>query len=118
MVIGAVESNEADHKAADELKAALGVKSKELAAALNGFWRSLRALVGTRDTRTALGITTGHNADNPDQPLIVHLFAVAHHATSGVCAGGFRAVFVRQARGGPLRSTPPARHPPTAPTPP
>jgi major membrane immunogen (membrane-anchored lipoprotein) len=37
VVIGAVKSNEADHKAADELKAALGVKSKELAAALIGF---------------------------------------------------------------------------------
>jgi major membrane immunogen (membrane-anchored lipoprotein) len=37
VVIGAVESNKADHKAADELKAALGVKSKELAAALIGF---------------------------------------------------------------------------------
>ena len=37
VVIGAVESNEADHKAADELKVALGDKSKELAAALIGF---------------------------------------------------------------------------------
>ena len=37
VVIGAVESNEANHKAADELEDALSVKAKEPAAALTGF---------------------------------------------------------------------------------
>jgi len=34
LVIGAVESNEADHKAADQLDAALGFKSKKPGTAL------------------------------------------------------------------------------------
>jgi major membrane immunogen (membrane-anchored lipoprotein) len=34
VVIGAVESNQADHKAADQLDAALGIKAKEPGTAL------------------------------------------------------------------------------------
>ena len=38
VVIGAVESNQANNKAADELEAALGVKAKEPAAAPHHIW--------------------------------------------------------------------------------
>jgi len=63
--IGAVEGNEADHQAADQLNAALGIKTKEPGTALLlGFWRNLRALVSTRGDRTALHTTNGHSADN------------------------------------------------------
>jgi major membrane immunogen (membrane-anchored lipoprotein) len=37
VVIGAVKSNQANNKAADELEAALSIKTKEPAAALLGF---------------------------------------------------------------------------------
>lgn len=64
MVIGAVESNQANNKAADELEDALSVKAKEPAASLTGFWRNLRALVGTRGTRTAFRITNAENLES------------------------------------------------------
>ena len=64
VVIRAVEGYQADHKAADELEAALGIKSQELAAELLGFWRNLRALVGARGTRTTFRISTRHSADD------------------------------------------------------
>lgn len=51
VVIGAVESNQANDKTANELEGALAIKTEEPAAALLGFWR------------------------NPTQLTLVHLFA-------------------------------------------
>ena len=63
VVIGAVESNKADHQAADQLDAALGIKTKEPGTALLfGFWRNLSVLVDTRSDRRTFGITIGHGA--------------------------------------------------------
>ena len=65
VVIGAVEGNEADHKAADQLEATLGIKTKEPGTALLfGFWRNLSVLAGTRGNRRTFGITIGHGAGN------------------------------------------------------
>ena len=65
VVIGAVESNKADHQAADQLDAALGIKTKEPGTALLfGFWRNLSVLVDTRSDRRTFGITIGHGAGN------------------------------------------------------
>ncbi|WP_161567556.1 hypothetical protein [Synechococcus sp. BS55D] len=67
VVIGAVESNEADHKAADQLDAALGIKTKEPGTALLfGFWRNLSVLVDTRGDMHRFGITVAHSADRPE----------------------------------------------------
>ena len=66
VVIGAVESNKADHQAADQLDAALGVKSKEPAAALLGFWRNPSVLAGAGGDRRTFGITTGHGHEQPN----------------------------------------------------
>ena len=66
VVIGAVESNEADPQAADQLDAALGVKSKEPGTALLfGFWRNLIVLAGTRGDRRTFGITPSPPAHAP-----------------------------------------------------
>jgi hypothetical protein len=115
VVIGAVESNETDYKAADELEAALGIKAKEPGSALLfGFWRNLRALLAsTRGNGTAFLITTGHNPDNPDQPLIVHLFApAACCATSAAASSGLLVVACRNERRGwaGLGLSAPTRH--------
>ncbi|TCD58082.1 hypothetical protein [Synechococcus sp. BS55D] len=64
MVIGAVESNQANNKAADELEPTLTVEAKEPAAALLGFWRNLRVLAGTGVDNTTFNITIGHGAGN------------------------------------------------------
>ena len=67
VVIGAVESNEADHKAADQLDAALGIKTKEPGTALLfGFWRNLSFLVDARGDMHSFGITVAHSADRPE----------------------------------------------------
>ena len=57
VVIGAIESNQANNKAADELEAALGVKAKKPTAALLGFRCNLSNLAGTGVDRPAAGIT-------------------------------------------------------------
>ena len=65
VVIGAVESNQADHQAPDQLDAALGIKTKEPGTALMfGFWRNLSVLAGTGGDRRTFGITIGHGAGN------------------------------------------------------
>ncbi len=66
VVIGAVESNQANNKAADELEAALGVKAKEPAAALLGFWRTLSALAATGVDKPTFNITVAHRTDRPE----------------------------------------------------
>ena len=65
VVIGAVESNQANNKATDELEPTLTVEAKEPAAALLGFWRNLRALAGTGVDRTAFRITIAHSSEKP-----------------------------------------------------
>lgn len=65
VVIGAVKSNQANNKAADELEAALGVKAKKPAAALTGFWRNLSVLAGTGVDKPTFNITIAHSTDRP-----------------------------------------------------
>ena len=66
VVIGAVKSNQANNKAADELEPTLTVKAKEPAAALIGFWRNLRVLAGTGVDNTTFNITIAHSTEKPD----------------------------------------------------
>ena len=75
VVIGAVKSNQANNKAADELEPTLTVEAKESAGALLGFWRNLSVLDGTGVDNTTFNITIAHRTEKPDQPVIVHLFA-------------------------------------------
>ena len=68
VVIGAVESNQANHRAANDLEPTLAIETKKPKAALLGFWRNFKALAGARTARTcqpALGITTGHSHEKP-----------------------------------------------------
>jgi len=67
VVIGAVESNEADPQTADQLDAALGIKTKKPGTALLlGFWRNLSVQAGARGDRSTFGITTGHGHEQPN----------------------------------------------------
>jgi len=72
VVIGAVKSNRSNNKAADELEPTLTVEAKEPAAALVGFWRNLRVLVGTGDDRPALCITIAPRSLLRVDPLSGH----------------------------------------------
>ena len=64
VVIGAIKSNQANNKAADELEPTLTVEAKESAAALLGFWRTLSAPAATGFDKTTFNITVAHSADN------------------------------------------------------
>ncbi|WP_341899995.1 hypothetical protein [Synechococcus sp. UW140] len=52
VVIGAVEGNEADYKAANDLEPTLAIETKKPTAALLGFWRNSNVLTGARTART------------------------------------------------------------------
>ena len=81
VVIGAVKSNQANNKAADELEPTLTVEVKEPEAALLGFWRNPSVLAGTGVNKPTFNITIAHSTDRPTQSPIVHLFSLAapHH---------------------------------------
>ena len=64
VVIGAVKSNQANNKAADELEPTLTVEAKESAGALLGFWRNLSVLDGTGVDNTTFNITIAHRTEN------------------------------------------------------
>ena len=69
VVIGAVESNQANHRAAHDLEPTLAIETKKPTAALLGFWRNFNVLAGARTARTcqpAFGITTGHGHEQPN----------------------------------------------------
>ena len=60
VVIGAVESNQANHRAAHDLEPTLTVEAKEPAAALLGFWRNPSVLAGTGVNKPTFNITIAH----------------------------------------------------------
>ena len=69
VVIGAVESNQANHRAAHDLEPTLAIETKKPTAALLGFWRNFNVLAGARTSRTcqpAFGITAGHGHEQPN----------------------------------------------------
>jgi len=70
VVIGAVESDQANHKAADDLEPALTIDAEQPAAALHGFWRNSRAPNGNRRGKPAFGIPTSHGHETFDRPRL------------------------------------------------
>ena len=52
VVIGAVESNQANHRAAHDLKPTLAIETKRPTAALLGFWRNSNVLTGAKTACT------------------------------------------------------------------
>jgi hypothetical protein len=68
VVIGAVESDQANHKAADDLEPALTIDAEQPAAALHGFWLNSKAQNGNRRGKPAFGITTSHGHETFDRP--------------------------------------------------
>ena len=52
VVIGAVESNQANHRAANDLEPTLAIETKKPTAALLGFWRNSNVLTGARTARS------------------------------------------------------------------
>ena len=53
VVIRAVESNQANHRAAHYLEPTLAIETKKPTAALLGFWRNFNVLAGARTARTS-----------------------------------------------------------------
>lgn len=52
VVIGAVESNQANHRAANDLEPTLAIETKKPTAAPLGFWRNSNVLTGARTALT------------------------------------------------------------------
>jgi len=85
VVIEAVESNQANHRAAHNLEPTLAIETKKPTAALLGFWRNFKDLAGARNAHTGHGDEQPNSSkcSTPDRLALAAVDGATPHLVSG-----------------------------------